>query len=136
MDYDVSFVGGDVIVVRGEVECFVKEVLADGGVEVFNVEANEAGALMVLFSFRHSKHRNSTELSKHIWTLKDNNIEHYISWRILSSHSPYNSSSKRCNLCLKEKFLIIYRPKLSTLNKRNELVSSCRHRNKALLRNS
>ena len=47
--------------------------------------------------------------------LKDNNIEHYISWRILSSHSPYNSSSKRCNLCLKEKFLIIYRPKLSTL---------------------
>ena len=87
-------------------------------------------------SFRHSKHRNSTELSKHIWTLKDNNIEHYISWRILSSHSPYNSSSKRCNLCLKEKFLIIYRPKLSTLNKRNELVSSCRHRNKAVLRNS
>ena len=87
-------------------------------------------------SFRHSKHRNSTELSKHIWTLKDNNIEHYISWRILSTHSPHNSSSKRCNLCLKEKFLIIYRLKLSTLNKCNELVSSCRHRNKALLRKS
>ena len=29
-------------------------------------------------SFRHAKHRNSTELSKHIWTLKDNNIEHFI----------------------------------------------------------
>ena len=78
-------------------------------------------------SFRHSKHRNSTELSKHIWTLKDmyNNIEHFISWHILSSHSPYTRSSKRCNLCLKEKFLIICRPELSTLNKRNELVSSC-----------
>ena len=87
-------------------------------------------------SFRHAKHRNSTELSKHIWTLKDNNIEHFICWRILSSHSPYNSSSKRCNLFLKEKFLIICRPELSTLNKRNELVSSCRHRNKALLRNN
>ena len=85
-------------------------------------------------SFRHAKHRNSTELSKHIWTLKEN-IAHFISWRILSSHSPYNSSSKRCNLCLKEKFLIICRPELSTLNKRN-LVSSCRHRNKALLRNN
>ena len=45
-------------------------------------------------SFRHARHRNSTELSKHIWTLKDNNIEHFISRRILSSHSPYNSSSK------------------------------------------
>ena len=30
-------------------------------------------------SFRHAKHRNSTELSKHIWNLKDNNIEHFIS---------------------------------------------------------
>ena len=87
-------------------------------------------------SFRHAKHRNSTELSKHIWTLKDSNIDHSISWRIISSSSPYNSSSKRCNLCLKEKFLIICRPDLSSLNKRNELVSSCRHRNKALLRNN
>ena len=80
--------------------------------------------------------RNSTELSKHVWTLKENNINYSIAWRILSSHLPYNSSSKRCNLCLKEKFLIICRPELSTLNKRNELVSSCRHRNKALLRNN
>ena len=45
-------------------------------------------------------------------------------------------NNKTCNLCLKEKFLIICRPELSTLNKRNELVSSCRHRNKALLRNN
>ena len=86
--------------------------------------------------FRHAKHKNSTELSKHIWTLKENNIDHSISWRILSSSSSYNSSNKRCNLCLKEKFLIICRPDLSSLNKRNELVSSCRHRNKALLRNN
>ena len=81
-------------------------------------------------SFRHAKHRNSTELSKHIWTLNDHNIEHFISWRILSSHSPYNSSSKRCKLWLKEfliilkEFLIICRPELSTLNKRKEIVSS------------
>ena len=86
-------------------------------------------------TFRHTKHRNSTELSKHVWSLKDNNIDYSISWRIISSSSSYNSSSKRCNLCLKEKFLIICRPDLSSLNKRNELVSSCRHRNKALLRN-
>ena len=87
-------------------------------------------------SFRHAKHKNSTELSKHIWILKNDNIDYSISWRVLSSNSPYNSSSKRCNLCLKEKFVIIYRPDLSSLNKQNELVSSCRHRNKALLRNS
>ena len=87
-------------------------------------------------SFRHAKHRNSTEPSKYIWSLKDNNIDHSVSWRIISSCSSYNSSSKRCNLCLKEKLLIICRPDLSSLNKRNELVSSCRHRNKALLCNN
>ena len=43
-------------------------------------------------SFRHAKPSKSTKLSKHIWTLQDNNIEYFISWRILSSHSPYNSS--------------------------------------------
>ena len=52
------------------------------------------------------------------------------------SRLPYNSSSKRSNICLREQFLIICRPELLTLNKRNELVSSCRHRNKALLRNN
>ena len=62
------------------------------------------------------------KLSKHIWTLKDKNIDHFISWRIISSSSTYNSSSKRCNLCLKEKFFIICRPDLSSLNKRNELI--------------
>ena len=84
-------------------------------------------------SFHHAKHRNSTELSKHIWTLKDSNTDHSISWCIISSRSSYNSSSKRCNLCLREKFLTIYRPDLSSLNERNELLSSCHHRNKALL---
>ena len=54
-------------------------------------------------SFRHAKHKNSTELSKHIWTLKNDNIDYSISWCVLSSSSPYDSSSKRCNLCLKEK---------------------------------
>ena len=86
-------------------------------------------------SFRHAKHRNSTELSKHIWTLKDSDIDHSISWHVISSSSPYNSSSKRCKLCLKEKFLIIFRPDLSSLNKRYKLASSCRHRKKALLQN-
>ena len=80
-------------------------------------------------SFQHTKHRNSTELSKHIWTLKENNIDHFILRHILSSRSPYNNASKRCDLCLKEKFPITHQPQLSSLNKRNERVSSCNHRN-------
>ena len=87
-------------------------------------------------SFRHPRLRNSTELSKYIWKLKDSNIDYSLSWHILSNSRSYSNSSKRCNLCLKEKFIIIFRPDLSSLNKRNELVSCCRHRKKALLRNN
>ena len=79
-------------------------------------------------SFQPAHSRNSSELSKHMWDFKDNNIAHTISWNILAS------ANKRCNLCLLEKFIIICQPERSTLNKRNELVSSCRHRNKSLLR--
>ena len=78
----------------------------------------------------------SRQRSKHICTLKENNINHFISWHIPSSRSHYNSANKRYNLCLKERLLIISRPELSSLNKRNELMSSCRHRNKTLLRNN
>ena len=71
---------------------------------------------------------------------KDSDINHSISWCIISSRSSYNSLhvSKRCtcNLCLRENFLIICQPDLLSLNKYDELVSSCRQRNKALLRNN
>ena len=41
--------------------------------------------------------------------------------------------TERCKICLHEKFIIIYYPKLSSLNSRNELISECRHRKKFLL---
>ena len=87
-----------------------------------------------MLSFRNNKSRNSTELhvSKYIWSLKDSNTEFSIVWRIISCASPYNSASKRCNLCLNEKLIIIFEPHRCTLNKRSELISSCRHRTKSL----
>ncbi|XP_061775427.1 uncharacterized protein LOC133564911 [Nerophis ophidion] len=87
-------------------------------------------------SFRNQTLQNSTELSKHIWNLKDNNVEYSITWQILASSTPYNSGNKRCNLCLKEKLFIIYHPDLSSLNKRSEIISTCRHRRKHLLGNT
>ena len=79
---------------------------------------------------------NSTELSKYVWSLKDNNINHIITWQIIARAKPYSSASKRCNLCLLEKFIIIREPHRCTLNKRNELVSCCRHRKKSLQRSN
>jgi hypothetical protein len=86
-------------------------------------------------SFRNEAYRNSTELSKYVWTLKDSNVHFSIKWKILKQCKPYSNITKRCNLCLHEKFVIICHPELCTLNSRNELVSTCRHRRKFLLNN-
>ena len=88
------------------------------------------------YTFRKEKHRNSTSLSKYIWSLKNDNIQFSIKWKIVKRCRSYNSNSKKCNLCLHEKFLIICHPELSTLNSRNELITACRHRQKHLLVNS
>ena len=78
-------------------------------------------------SFNSYSRRNFTELSKYVWELKNNNI--------VKRARSYNPASDRCNLCLWEKYFIICEPTMATLNKRNELVSSCRHYKKFLLKN-
>ena len=85
-------------------------------------------------SFRHPSKRNETELSKYIWDLKDPKKLFGVKWRVLRSCQAYSNESKKCNLCLQEKYFIIYRKDLSSLNKRNELASSCRHRNRFTLK--
>ena len=81
-------------------------------------------------SFRDTRKRNATELSKHIWTLKDSGKDFTLSWKIITRANP----SKQCNLCLTEKYFIICKPNLCSLNKRNELASTCHHANKFLLK--
>ena len=85
-------------------------------------------------SFRQPNERNETELSKHIWNLKDRKESFHVKWRILRTCKSYNNENKKCNLCLQEKHYIIFRKDLSSLNKRNELASSCRHRNRFTLK--
>ena len=81
-------------------------------------------------SFSNILKQNCTELSKHIWNLNQKNIEYSIRWRILKQDKSYSNVSKSCNLCRWEKYFIICKPNMATLNRRNELVSTCRHANK------
>ena len=76
---------------------------------------------------------NETELSKHVWNLKDHGLDSNLSRGMHKMASPYQCSSKRCDLCLPEKVSIICADPDTLLNKRTELISKCRHRNKFLL---
>ena len=80
-----------------------------------------------------SSHRTATSLSGHIWSLKDRDRDFSTSWSILDRASPFNPVTRKCRLCLKEKFYIMYRPSNATINKRDEFWIPCRHRFMGLL---
>ena len=65
-------------------------------------------------SFRNRTHENDLELSKFIWSLKDQNKEFDIKWSIFKK----SSRSKSCNLCLLKKLVISnFKEKERLLNK-------------------
>ena len=81
----------------------------------------------------HTGGCNRTRLFAHEWDLKDKGHTYTITWQILARASSYNPSSGMCRLCLKEKFFIMFAPATASLNKRNEVYNSCRHRASKLL---
>ena len=69
-------------------------------------------------SFKYESKANSTELSKHFWEMKRKDIEKpIIHWSVIDHAKPYQNGSKRCNLCLTEKYYILISPL--------DLVRSC-----------
>ena len=81
-------------------------------------------------TFNNPDDWKTTALSKYIWTLRNSNIQYNVKWSILKKCKPYSNLSKRCQLCLYEKFIIVCKPQLSTLNKRTEIMNTCRHKAK------
>ena len=48
-------------------------------------------------SFRLRRYEHNTELSKHIWSLKDSNNEFHLKWCIKTKATPYKCGSRICN---------------------------------------
>ena len=81
-------------------------------------------------SFRAEVCKRETELSKYIWDLKDQNLDYEIKWSIIQRATPYKCGTRRCDVCLAEKVAIATANSATSLNKRAEIVSTCRHRAK------
>ena len=85
-------------------------------------------------SFKYLKYEKETELSKHIWNIKKKEarkmrqVNFNIKWKKLTVAKPFNPVTNICNLCTAEKYLIIFKPELGSLNKRDEIRNHCRHK--------
>ena len=84
-------------------------------------------------SFNLNEYKNETELSNEIWRIKNAGHHPKVKWEIVKKCIPYNQQTKRCLLCLNEKLEIATYKEHNLLNKRNEIVSKCRHQLKYAL---
>ena len=80
----------------------------------------------------YERHRCNTSLSKHIWNLKEEDKDYEIEWSLVEKSTDFNPTSKKCNICLKEKFYIMYDRGGSSLE---EVFNTWRHRKQKLLSN-
>ena len=87
-------------------------------------------------AFSNRRYEMDTALSQHIWGLKDKGLRYEVNWVLLAKATPYNPSNKTCNLCSKERFYIIRRPWMATINQDRSLSSKCLHRRKLLIGNN
>ena len=79
-------------------------------------------------SFRNVRFKDSTALSNYIWNLKDKKKDVSIKWSIAAKAPSHHPVSKLRHLCLTEKTLILTSSHQHLLNKRNERMGTCRHR--------
>ena len=119
-----------------------KSVICEADVSTTNSRRTYIGLASNTFKTWYTVHKStctkreiesSTELSKHIWKLKEEHTPFETSWKIVKQTKPYSPSTKRCNLCLWEKYYIITANKDSKLNSQTDLLSTCRHKRKFLL---
>ena len=87
-------------------------------------------------SFNHQKYMHKTTLSTHIWKLKNENTNFTTNWSLVDRATKFNPTTRKCRLCLKEKWYIMFKPQTATLNERSEFFTVCRHRLRGLLVNS
>ena len=81
------------------------------------------------------RYRHNTTLSDHIWSLKEQDKEYDLKWMLIDRGKAFNPIQKKCQICLKEKFHIMYNRSGASLNRREEVFNTCRHRKQNLLSN-
>ena len=86
-------------------------------------------------SFNIATHRSKTTLSQYIWKLRDENVDFDLKWNIEAESRPYRCGTRKCNLCVEEKYAIFKSKPEHILNKRTEIANKCRHRAKFKLKN-
>jgi hypothetical protein len=73
-------------------------------------------------------------METHFWKEIDLGKDPVVSWKYMETNIPtFNPVTGQCKLCLRDFFYIVLRPRLATLNSRQEIFLQCRHMESELL---
>ena len=56
---------------------------------------------------RKTAERNPTKISKHVWSLKDRDIQPEVQWKVRAKTGIYFPGAKFCDTCINEKLFIL-----------------------------
>ena len=118
--------------------CEVKSVVYEASVKIPNMETKTyIGMTKNKFKTRYGQHKSAlrnrdspqaTALSRYVWEMRDKGETPQINWNIKSRAYSFSSGGRQCDLCVSEKREILYAKRRTSLNKRDELLSMCRHK--------
>ena len=83
--------------------------------------------LQHMSSFNRRPLKSSTSLAKYVWQLNSKNIPYEIKWSIKAKAHAFSSGSKKCDLCISEKLVILKADPGTLINRRDEILEKCRH---------
>ena len=64
----------------------------------------------------------------YVWKLKELGLVPTVSWKIIDRGKKFSPISRSCKLCTLERYILICRPNLYTLNKNKEFGDECLHK--------
>ena len=123
-------------------KCLSKNVIYEATVTQQNNKTNRyTGICSTDFKARLAAHKhtikdgsqNQTSYSKFVRNLEQKKIKHTVTWRILARGGIYSPMTEKCSLCIKENFVIMFRPESADINSKDEIFSACRHKKMKLL---
>ena len=124
--------------------CLARTVVYKATITTQTTTKTYVGSTEATFKKRYYAHkadmnkqanRNNTTLANFVWDAKDRGEEPTVTWQILRNSKSYRCGTRKCDLCLTEKLMILKEKGPSSLNRRSELMGTCRHRRKFRLAN-
>ena len=124
--------------------CLARTVVYKATITTQTTTKTYVGSTEATFKKRYYAHkadmnkqanRNNTTLANFVWDAKDRGEEPTVTWQILKNCKSYRCGTRKCDLCLTEKLMILKEKGPSSLNRRSELMGTCRHRRKFRLAN-